>query len=73
MSSTGIDKFEEKEMMMMRQFLKDTKYDQSIHHIPQAYKILGGGNEKIMGLFKTNTTQNYYKPKHVNVCGSGKD
>ena len=26
-SSTGIDKFEENEMMMKRQFLKDTKYD----------------------------------------------
>ena len=59
-----MDKFGEKQMK--RSFAKSTCYDWLIHYIPEPIKkTLGDAKDKIMSLFKTNTTEDCIKPTHV--------
>ena len=71
-SIDNMDKFGEKQMK--RSFAKSTCYDWLINYIPEPIKkILGDVKDKIMSLFKTNTTEDCIKPTHVsNVYGGGK-
>ena len=42
-------------------------YDLLIHYTSEPITTVGGVKEKNMGLFKTNTTKDHYKPTRVNV------
>ena len=59
-------KYEEKKMMKKRQFVKNTWHYWLIHHTSEPIKMVGA-KEKIMSLFKTNTTKDHYKPARVNA------
>ena len=64
-SIDDVDKFEQKEMKKIRS-IKNTWYGWLINYIPEAIrKSVGGFNDKIVSLFKTN------RPKQA-VCGRGK-
>ena len=64
-SIDDMDKFEQKEMKKIRP-IKNTWYDWLINFIPEPIrKSVGGFNDKILNLFKTNT------PKRT-VYGTGK-
>ena len=57
-----MDKFAQKEMMKKRPVLKSTWhdcYDWLLNDISESIKKVGGIKDKIMSLFKTNTTKNY--------------
>ena len=57
MSIDDIDKFEQKEMKKMRP-IKNTWYDLLIDYVPEPIrKSLGGFKDKIVTLFKTNTSK----------------
>ena len=63
-SIDDMDKFGEKQMK--RLFAKTTCYDWLINYIPEPIKkILVDAKDKIMSLFKTNTTEDCIKPTHV--------
>ena len=65
-----MDKFAEKERK--RSFAKSTCYNWLIIYIPEPIKkMLGDAKDKIMGLFKTNTTGDCIKPTHVNNVYGG--
>ena len=50
----------------MRSFAKSTRYDWLVNYIPEPIKkTLGNAKDKIMSLFKTNTTEDCIKPTHV--------
>ena len=73
-----MDKFEEKEMNKIRP-IKNTWYDWLIDYIPEPIrKSVGGFKDKIVSLFRTNTSEqtvygrgenlfeeDYYKPERV--------
>ena len=61
-----MDKFAQKEMMKKRPVLKSTWhdcYDWLLNYISESIKKVGGIKDKIMSLFKTNTTKNYGEEK----------
>ena len=52
-----MDRFEKKEMKKIRP-IKNTWYDWLINYIPEPIrKSVGGFKDKIVSLFKTNTTK----------------
>ena len=55
-----MDKFEQKEMMKKRPLIKNTWNDWLISYIPEPMK-----KDKIMSLFKTNTTKDYSTPTRI--------
>ena len=58
-----MNKFGGKEM---RSFAKSTRYDWLVNYIPEPIKkTLGNAKDKIMSLFKTNTTEDCIKPTRV--------
>ena len=61
-----MEKFAQKEMMKKRPVLKSTWhdcYDWLLNYISESIKKVGGIKDKIMSLFKTNTTKNYGEEK----------
>ena len=71
LSIDDIDKFEEKEITKKRTFEKNTSYDFLTNFIFE--KTVGCVKDKVMSLFKTNTTKDYSKLTRVkNVYGGGK-
>ena len=57
--------------MKKRLFVKNAWYNSLLNYIPKPIKTVGGVKDKIMVFLKTNTTEDYNKPKRVNNVYGG--